>query len=99
MKIVSDHGWPVASDGTDPGAFDAFKNEREYIAKNGKLATTVAAMDWAAREIELLQAALKAVRLELWVDYCLGMNRTDCDPTQFNARPHIRMIDGALNQK
>jgi hypothetical protein len=58
MKIVSDHGWPKASLGAadDENAFEAFKNERDYIAQSGHHKTTVAAMDWAAREIERLRA-------------------------------------------
>jgi hypothetical protein len=55
MKIVTDHGWPKASDGTDANAFDAFKNERDYIAQGGRHKTTVAAMDWAIREIDRLR--------------------------------------------
>lgn len=43
-----------------------------------------------------LVEALEKVRNELWVDYCLGMGRTDCDPASFNSRPHIRIIDAAL---
>lgn len=58
MKIISDHGYPVASDGTDDNALDAFKNERDYIAKSGRHKTTVAAMEWALREIEQLRTAL-----------------------------------------
>lgn len=61
-KLVSDHGWPVASDGTDENALSAFKNERDYIAQSGRLKTTVAAMDWAAREIENLRRQLSAAR-------------------------------------
>ncbi len=40
--------------------------------------------------------ALGAVRQELWVDYCLQRGRTDVDPAEFNARPHIRIIDAAI---
>lgn len=57
MKVVSDHGWPKMSDGNDANAFDAFKNERNYIAQSGKHKTTVAAMDWAIREIKRLHNA------------------------------------------
>lgn len=55
MKIVTDHGFPK---GTMPGddPFDLFKNERDYVAKIGKSKMTVAAMDWAASEIERLKA-------------------------------------------
>ncbi len=61
MKIVSDHGWPKASLGQegDANAFDAFKNERDYIAQGKNMKTTVAAMDWAAREIERLRSELE----------------------------------------
>lgn len=45
---------------------------------------------------EDLVRALEEVRQELWVDYCLGMGRTDCDPKPFAAKPHIRIIDTAL---
>lgn len=41
-------------------------------------------------------AALKSVRQELWVDYCLEKGRTDIAPDEFNARPHIRIIDTAV---
>ena len=58
MKIVTDHGFPKGTLPTDD-AFDLFKNERDYVAKSGKARTTVAAMDWAAAEIERLRAALK----------------------------------------
>lgn len=58
MKIVSDHGWPVASDGSDENALEAFKNERDYIAQGGNFKTTVAAMDWALREIGRLRTPL-----------------------------------------
>jgi hypothetical protein len=63
MEIVSDHGWPTASCGEEgeKNAFDAFKNERDYIAKNGRMKTTVAAMDWAAREVERLRKALEEI--------------------------------------
>lgn len=60
MKIVSDHGWPVAPDGNDGCGPEAFKNERDYMAQSGRHKTTVAAMDWAWREIERLHAALEA---------------------------------------
>lgn len=57
MKIATDHGWPTASDGSDfKEAWAAFKNERDYIAQSGKFKTTVAALDWAAREIERLRS-------------------------------------------
>lgn len=55
LKVVTDHGWPKASDDTDANAFDAFKNERDYIAQSGGSKTTVAAMAWAAREIERMR--------------------------------------------
>lgn len=54
MQIVSDHGFPKGSM-PDDEAFDRFKNERDYIARSGKMKTTVAAMDWAAAEIERLR--------------------------------------------
>jgi hypothetical protein len=54
MKIVSDHGFPKGSM-PDDDAFDRFKNEREYVAQSGKMKTTVAAMDWAAAEIDRLR--------------------------------------------
>jgi len=47
-------------------------------------------------KITRLQIALTSVRQELWVDYCLSVGRTDIDPREFNARPHIRMIDAAI---
>jgi hypothetical protein len=49
----------------------------------------------AACHHDLLKA-LRDVRQELWVDYCLHMGRTDCDPAPFNSRPHIRIIDEAI---
>lgn len=57
LKIVSDHGFPMG-DGSIPtdDPFDRFKNERDYVAQSGKLKTTVAAMDWAAAEIERLRS-------------------------------------------
>lgn len=60
MKIVSDHGFPK-SDGSLPtdDPFARFKNERDYIAQSGRMRTTVAAMDWAAMEIERLRAQVK----------------------------------------
>jgi hypothetical protein len=51
VQLATDHGWPLASDGTDGHGLDAFKNERDYIAQSGHHKTTVAAMDWAIREI------------------------------------------------
>jgi hypothetical protein len=59
MKIISDHGFPKG-DGSIPGddPFDLFKNERDYRASTRGNKTTVAAMDWAAAEIERLRAAL-----------------------------------------
>jgi hypothetical protein len=54
IRIVSDHGFPKGSM-SDNDAFDRFKNEREYVAQSGQMKTTVAAMDWAAAEIERLQ--------------------------------------------
>lgn len=65
MKIVTDHGWPVASDGTDGNAFKAFKNERDYIARGPSHKTTTAAMDWAIREIERLRGHLSAAGINL----------------------------------
>lgn len=60
MKIATDHGFPKPSfGGSDPNAFDAFKNERDYIAQGGRMNSTVAAMEWAVGEIERLRAALK----------------------------------------
>jgi len=58
IKIISDHGFPK-DDGSLPtdDAFDRFKNEREYVAQSGRMKTTVAAMDWAAAEIERLRSA------------------------------------------
>jgi hypothetical protein len=40
--------------------------------------------------------ALHDVRREMWVDYCLGMGRTDCDPAPFNSGPKVRIIDAAI---
>ena len=54
MRIVSDHGFPKGSIPEDD-PFDLFKNERDYIAQSGRMKTTVAAMDWAAGEIERLR--------------------------------------------
>lgn len=54
MQIVSDHGFPKGS-APEVDAFDLFKNERDFIAKSGRMKTTVAAMDWAASEIERLR--------------------------------------------
>lgn len=71
LKVATDHGWPKASDGSDANAFDAFKNERHYIAQSGRMKTTVAAMDWAAREVERLQkrvAYLEALYINLDTD-------------------------------
>lgn len=61
MKIVSDHGFPK---GTlpDDDAFDRFKNERDHIAQSGRMKTTVAAMDWAAAEIERLRRFVGGAR-------------------------------------
>lgn len=60
MKIVSGHGFPK-SDGSLPtdDPLDLFKNERDYIAQSGRMKTTLAAMDWAATEIESLRLAAK----------------------------------------
>lgn len=54
-------GWPLPSYGDDKHAFEAFKNERDYITQNGRLKSTIAAMDWAVREI----ARLRAVNAEM----------------------------------
>lgn len=54
MEIVTDHGFPKGSM-PDDDAFDRFKTERAYIAQAGRMKPTVAAMDWAAAEIERLQ--------------------------------------------
>jgi hypothetical protein len=62
MKIVTDHGWPKASDGSDGRGLEAFKNERDYIAQSGHHKTTVAAMDWSLREIERLQDIVRDAR-------------------------------------
>ncbi len=61
LKLAADHGYP--KDGTD--ALEAFKNERDYIGQRGKLKTTVAAMDWAIAQIEMLRAALKMVDFDI----------------------------------
>lgn len=42
--------------------------------------------------------ALRQVRRELWVDYCLQMGRTDVPAFEFNSRPHIRIIDAVLGE-
>ena len=65
MKVVTDHGWPKASNSDDDNALDAFKNERDYIAQNGRFKTTVAAMDWAFREIERLRSMSDAISITL----------------------------------
>lgn len=66
MELVTDHGWPKASDGNDENAFEAFKNERDYTKQTrGADNTTVAAMDWAAREIERLTAENERLRAAL----------------------------------
>lgn len=62
MKLVADHGWPVASDGDDGNALNAFRNERDYIEQNGRMKTTVAAMDWAHREILRMGSALLTLK-------------------------------------
>ncbi len=56
IRIVSDHGFPKG-DGSHPDddPFDLFKNERDHIAQSGRMKTTVAAMDWAAGEIERMR--------------------------------------------
>lgn len=61
MKIVSDHGYPKG-DGSHPDddPFARFKNERDYINQSGCSKTTVAAMDWAAAEIERLRVLVSA---------------------------------------
>lgn len=56
MKIVSNHGFPKDGSLPDDDSFLRFKNERDYIAQSGRMKTTVAAMDWAAAEIERLRA-------------------------------------------
>jgi len=58
VKLATDHGWPKASTGDDGHALEAFRNERDYIAQGGKLSTTVAAMDWAHREIMRMGSTL-----------------------------------------
>jgi hypothetical protein len=74
MKLSTDHGWPLASDGADGHGLEAFKNERDYIAQNGRFKTTVAAMDWAAREIEQL---LKEHELMHRTLQTIGANSSD----------------------
>lgn len=87
MKIVTDHGWPVASDGTDDNAFKAFKNEMDYISQSRGLKTTAAAMGWAAREIERLRTAL---RCEAESGVCVMVHNPDRPPcTPENCR-HMR---------
>ena len=44
-----------ASDSSEPWALEALKNERDYLAQGPTSRTTVAAMDWAIREIERLR--------------------------------------------
>lgn len=51
---------PLNQDG-----LEAFKNERNYIAQSGHHKTTVAAMDWAAIEIEMLRGLMKQRDLAL----------------------------------
>lgn len=68
IKVVTDHGWPKASDGTDDGAFEAFKNERDHIAQNGRMKPTVAAMDWAARALEAKDAEIKRLTAQIEID-------------------------------
>jgi hypothetical protein len=62
LKIVTDRGWPKASDGNDDNASQAFKNEREYVAHGGRAKTTIAAMDWAVRKIESDAKVIAALR-------------------------------------
>lgn len=71
----------VAEDGTGDG-FDAKRVAEEVVTKRNAH--------------DDLVAALRAVRQELWVDYCLWAGRTDTDPTRFNSKSHIRIIDDAL---
>lgn len=60
-------------------------------------------VELAASRIERLEHVnaevaqlLRDIRQELWIDHCLAIGRTDIDPTAFNSRPHIRLIDEAL---
>lgn len=57
---------------------------------------TADAVDAALREPDTAVEALRQVRQELWVDYCLQMGSTDTDPSPFRSRPHIRIIDNEL---
>jgi hypothetical protein len=45
----------------EPWALEALKNERDYLADGPHSRTTVAAMDWAIREIERLRAELQKI--------------------------------------
>lgn len=40
--------------------------------------------------------ALLAARRELWVDYCVGRASTDVDPSGFNDRPIVRILNDAI---
>jgi hypothetical protein len=60
IKIIGDHKHEIA----DLQADDAFKNERDHINQSGRMKTTVAAMDWAAREIERLRNALEEINAQ-----------------------------------
>lgn len=72
MKIVSDHGFPKDGSMPDSDPFDLFKNERDYIAQSGRMKTTVAAMDWAAGEIDRLRSLAFKYLQEIGVQATTG---------------------------
>jgi hypothetical protein len=92
LKIATDHGWPKASDGSDGNALEAFKNERDYIAQSGRAKTTVAAMDWALREINSLDNAKAALLKLLEWNEGIAAGRGNHHPLD-----HIKLIRDTLN--
>src|SRR5258706_13487510 len=74
---------------------DRFNNFKNGILADEAAASLRQAAAPQGREAQFIKA-LKDVRNELWVDYCLRMGRTDTDPKPFDAKPHIRIINVAL---
>lgn len=78
------------------GCLDLSMPEDRLIA----LVEAINALPALLAHIDAAEAALRNVRQELWVDYCLHMGTSQPDSHskhRFDTRPHIRIIDAALS--
>jgi len=77
---------------------DAFKNERDYIGQNGRMKTTVAAMDWAIRALEAKDAENAKLKAAL-APFALWAKERWRKPTLEDCELAAELLAGGMNER